>query len=262
MTPPPPPRQIVAVDYYQLPNPPKTQTIEVITETLMTLYVNGAEMVTFACTPTLQKELAVGFLLNEGVISDASEVGALHLCAAGSCVDVWLHHAARAPVRSIFTSGCAGGITFDDLPRALPPIESQIAIAIETAIAHLRTLQTAAPLHRLTGGTHTSGLFKTGQLVALAEDIGRHNTLDKLRGDCALRGLDTQNNILVTTGRVSSEMLNKARRMGCPIVVSRTTPTSLAIQMAQAWNITLIGYVRGNRATVYTGAQRIAADVL
>lgn len=256
-----PPSQTVAVDYYQLSHPHQAQTIEVITETLVSLYVNGAEMVTFACTPTLQRELALGFLLNEGIIESLAEVGAAYLCAAGACVDVWLHHAARAPGRHVLTSGCAGGITFD-LQRALPPIESQITISIETAIAHLRTLQKAAPLHRLTGGTHTSGLFKNGQLVALAEDIGRHNTLDKLRGDCAQRGLETQDSVLVTTGRISGEMLNKAARMGCPVIVSRTTPTSLAIHMAQAWNITLIGYVRGNRATVYTGAQRIAAVVL
>lgn len=251
------PSQTVAVDYYQLSHPPQAQTIEVITETLVSLYVNGVEMVTFACMPTLQRELALGFLLNEGIIESLAEVGAAYLCAAGACVDVWLHHAARAPSRHILTSGCAGGVTFDDLQRALPPIESPITLSIETAIASLKTLQEAAPLHRLTGGTHTSGLFKNGQLVALVEDIGRHNTLDKLRGDCALRGLDTRDSIVVTTGRVSSEMLNKAAHMGCPVIVSRTTPTSLAIHMAQAWNITLIGYVRGNRATVYTGAQRI-----
>jgi FdhD protein len=236
--------------------------IEIIAEALVGLYVNGAEMVTFACTPTMQKELAVGFLLNEGIIESMGEVGAAHLCASGLCVDIWLHHAARAPTRRILTSGCAGGVTFDDLARTMPPLESNVTLPMERLWACLKTLQEAGPLYRRSGGVHASGLFKEGQLVSIAEDIGRHNTLDKIRGDCALRGIETRDGILATTGRVSSEMLNKAARMGCPIVISRTSATSLSVQMARAWNITLVGYVRGNRATVYSGEERVAPSKL
>ncbi len=252
------PHQIVSVTYCQPPNPPEPQDIETITEALMSLYINGVEMVTFACTPIQQKELALGFMLNEGIISGMDEVGAAHRCAAGSCVDIWLYHAARAPTSRILTSGCAGGVTFDDLARALPPLDSKVSMPVKEVLECIRTLQEAGALHRLTGGTHTSGLFKGGQVVSLAEDIGRHNTLDKIRGDCALRGLETRDGVLATTGRVSSEMLNKAARMGCPIVISRTSPTSLSVQMARAWNITLVCYVRGNRMTIYSSGERIA----
>ncbi len=255
------PHQTISVTYCQPPDPPETQAAETITEALVSLYVNGTEMVTFACTPVQQKELALGFMLNEGIISGLDEVGAAHVCAAGSCVDIWLYHAARAPSRRVLTSGCAGGVTFDDLARELPPLDSKLVLPVEEVLDCIRTLQEAGTLHRLTGGTHTSGLFQGGQIVSLAEDIGRHNTLDKIRGDCALRGLETRDGLLATTGRVSSEMLNKAARMGCPIVVSRTSPTTLSVQMARAWNITLAGYARGNRMTIYSSNERIKTSL-
>jgi len=93
--------------------------------------------------------------------------------------------------------------------------------------------------------------------MSLAEDVGRHNTLDKVRGDCLLRGVETQGGLLVSTGRISSEMLNKAARMGCPIVVSRTSATSLSVSLARAWNLTLVGYLRRGQMTVYANGWRL-----
>jgi FdhD protein len=90
--------------------------------------------------------------------------------------------------------------------------------------------------------------------------VGRHNTLDKLRGLALLQGLDTRDRILLSSGRISSEMLNKAAQMGVPVIVSRTSPTSLSVTLARAWGITLIGYARQNRMNVYTGAERLRLD--
>jgi FdhD protein len=94
-------------------------------------------------------------------------------------------------------------------------------------------------------------------MVSSGEDVGRHNTLDKVRGDCFLRGIDTLGGILLSTGRISSEMLDKAAKMGCPIVASRTSPTSLAVQLARAWNITLVGYLRRGKMLVYANDWRL-----
>ncbi|MDE3091141.1 MAG: formate dehydrogenase accessory sulfurtransferase FdhD, partial [Chloroflexota bacterium] len=94
----------------------------------------------------------------------------------------------------------------------------------------------------------------------IAEDVGRHNTLDKIRGDCLMRGVATRDGILISTGRISSEMITKAAKMLVPIVVSRTSPTHLAVELARAWNITLIGYARGGQMQVYTGIERIVVD--
>jgi FdhD protein len=96
-------------------------------------------------------------------------------------------------------------------------------------------------------------------LLFTTEDIGRHNTLDKIAGMCLRQGQPTQHRILLTSGRVSSEMINKVARMGVPIVISRTSPTSLSVQLAQAWGITLIGYTRRRSFRVYAAAERIVA---
>jgi FdhD protein len=100
-------------------------------------------------------------------------------------------------------------------------------------------------------------LGDNSSLLAVAEDIGRHNTLDKIMGECLLRKLSTRDKVLITTGRISSEMLSKAARMMTPIVVSRSSPTDRSISLAQELGITLVGYVRGSRLSVYTHNERV-----
>lgn len=253
------PHETISVTYYASPNQRQVQDIAVIAEALVSVYVNGIEVVTLACTPIQQKELAVGFLLNEAMI-ETSDLRVVDVCASGSCVDIWLERSVRRPARRIVTSGCGGGVTFADASRAPAPFDSDVSVSPEEVTSYVERLRQAASLHHQVGGEHTSGLFRGGQLVSMAEDIGRHNTLDKIRGDCALRGIETQGGILVTTGRVSSEMVNKAASLGCPIVVSRTSATSLSARLAQAWSMTLVGYVRGSRMTVYSGAERIKTN--
>jgi FdhD protein len=121
----------------------------------------------------------------------------------------------------------------------------------------MRQLYANATLYSACGGVHTSALSDGERLIAVAADVGRHNTLDKLRGECAFRGIPTRDRILLQTGRISSEMLTKAAKMRIPIVISRSSPTSLSIQLAREWGITLVGYVRHRQFNVYTGEGRI-----
>jgi FdhD protein len=104
---------------------------------------------------------------------------------------------------------------------------------------------------------HTAALSDGKELLVVAEDIGRHNTLDRLLGLALIVGVDTAGLILLATGRVSSEMLRKGARMGCPIIASRNSPTSMSVALAEAWNITLIGYVRQRTMRVYTHPHRL-----
>jgi FdhD protein len=231
----------------------------VIEEQSLSIYVNGTEVATVMCTPIHQEALALGFLLNEGMIGSVDDVGAAHLCTEGTCVDIWLNISGfEPPRRFILTSGCAGGITFDDLTRLLPPLPySDLRIAPEKLQALMDALYQEATLHSLAGGVHASALSDSETLLLTAEDIGRHNTLDKLHGMAAQRGIDTRGRLLLTTGRISSEMLNKARRMEVPLIASRTSPTSLSVGLARLWNITLIGYLRRDRLSVYAHPERL-----
>jgi FdhD protein len=229
----------------------------VIHEALVSLHVNGRELATVAATPIQLNWLAVGFLANEGLIVSKDEVRAVHICPSGLCVDVWLTHAIPVPHRRILTSGCGGGVTFDDLNGTRTPLDSDTRLPADQLLGLMEHLHGVARLYRQTRGVHTSALFRGPALVSSGEDVGRHNTLDKIRGDCLMRDVDTRGGILLSTGRISSEMLNKAAKMGCPIVASRTSPTSLSVQLAQQWNITLVGYMRRGRLLVYTHGWRL-----
>ncbi len=228
-------------------------------EQALSIYVNGFELATVMCSPLQQQALAVGFLANEGLIATMEEVQVLHLCAQQTCVDVWLSHAIQRPTRPIITSGCGGGLTFDDLSRQMPPLDSPISVTPAQIWHLMRLLAGAGQLYRTVRGVHTSALSDGERLLLVAEDVGRHNTLDKLRGMALMRGIETRDRILLSSGRVSSEMLNKAARMGVPVVASRTSPTGLSVALARSWNITLLGYVRAGRMNVYAGQERLRA---
>lgn len=257
----------------------------VIGETRWTLYVNRQRWVSFMCTPRGVHHLALGFMLAEGIVSGLSDVLQLKVYEAPNrvywlvpslelattftmrgCEDATGVIDARVngqPVPDlsarVLTSGCSGGITFDDLSSEHPPLDpsSGPRLAVSQLMEQMRQLIDRAVLYREAGGVHTSALCDGHRLLAVAEDVGRHNTLDKLRGHCLLEGIDAAGKVILTTGRISSEMLTKARGMHVPIVASRTSPTALAVELADAWNITVVGYARANRMNVYTGEHRI-----
>lgn len=230
---------------------------EVPTEMPLLIFVNGQELATLMCTPVETKALALGFLLNEGIIARRADVQVITMCKNGGCVDVWLDYSLPDLSRhATITTGCAGGVTFADLKAEHPALDSGLTTTPARLWDLMQSLYSAAALHRLSGGVHTAALAK-GEHFLVAEDVGRHNTLDKLRGMAFLAGSDPAEGILLVTGRISSEMMNKARHMQTPIVVSRTSPTGLSVLMARAWNITLVGYLRRDRMTVYAHPWRL-----
>lgn len=254
----------------------------VIAETPWILYVDGRELVTFMCSPVRLQALALGFLLSEGIITELSdlwrmkvhmeenqvyqlfpEAGLNELMMVTSCpeavgtIDVRLSRPMRQrPERRVLTSGCGGGITFDDLSADQPPLTSERRITAAQVTALMRDLDYQASLYRVSRGVHTSALADD-QILIVAEDVGRHNTLDKIRGECMLSQFDTENRVLLTSGRISSEMIGKARKMSVPIIISRTSPTAMSVQLARRWNMTLIGYARAPRFRIYAGAERV-----
>jgi FdhD protein len=229
----------------------------VILEAPVSLTVNGEVWLTFMCTPTDLEFLAAGFLFNEGVIGSREEIASIRVCPTKDNIDVWLNHGADQPRQWKRTSGCTGGITSADETSLKPVIQNGAILSPDQIGALIDHLFEAQQLYREVGGVHTS-MLSDGQTVwVLGEDIGRHNSLDKIAGRCLLEGIELGRKILVTTGRISSEMLQKSARLGAAIVVSRTSPSSLSIEMAERFGITLIGYARRDRFNLYTHPGRI-----
>jgi FdhD protein len=230
----------------------------VIEEMILSLYVNGQEIATLMCSPVDQEALALGFLFNEGVIQSINEVRVLRSNPARTSVDVFLKFPLfDTPRRMVLTSGCGGGITFEHLAQDYPALESSLVVTPQVILDRMHDLNHSAALYQQVRGVHTSILAAPDRLLVTAEDIGRHNTIDKLAGKALQAKIPMRDTLLVTSGRVSSEMLNKARRMQIPIVASRTAPTSISVKLAQAWNICVVGYVRQNGMRVYTHPQRL-----
>jgi FdhD protein len=230
----------------------------VIEEGLAYIFVNGQELATFMCTPHDLDELALGFMRSEGFIQSLDDIELLTLSDNGTCVDIWLRDLSfNPPSRRIITSGCGGGITFDDLSGRQAPLTGEQTITPAQVASLMKKLYLAAELYNEVRGVHTSALSDGQELLLMTQDVGRHNTIDRLWGQALKQGLPTKGNILLTSGRISSEMLNKTAKMGVPVAVSRTSPTSLSVELARAWNITLIGYARGKSFRVYSVPERV-----
>ncbi len=230
---------------------------ELIVEKPVALYVNGDLWLTFMCTPNRLKDLAIGFLFNEAAIDSAQEVVEFHICDNQEIIDVWLDHSIEKTQEWKRTSGCTGGYTAIDLARLNPQINGEVGIKAIQVRQLVERLFESQDLYKKTGGVHTSILTDAGHLVYSAEDVGRHNSMDKIAG-MFIRGREEFSiKVILTTGRISSDMLQKAARIGAAIVISRTSPTSLSVSLADQWGITLIGYARRDRFNVYTHPHRI-----
>lgn len=232
----------------------------VVRETAWTIHVNGQELVTMLCTPNKMNFLVLGFLASEGIIQSLDDMGLLRVCEdEGNVVDVRLRNESLSlPQKRVLLSGCGGGVTFEDLQASHARLTSSLAVTPAQISKLMRDLKKSAKVYRTAGGIHASALSDGERLLIVAEDVGRHNTLDKIRGECIYHHIPTKDRIILTTGRISSEMVNKAVGMETPILISRTSPTDLAVRLADSWGITLVGYARGRRMNIYTYPERIA----
>jgi len=229
----------------------------VVTERPLTILVNGQELATMMSTPVKLDYLVVGFLSFEGIIQDLADITSLEIHEEMGLAEVTLARPFTPPTRRVFTSGCSGGITFSLALQPYPPILSEELLRPEQVYPLMRQLFEACTLYMATRGVHGAALSDGEKLLIAAEDVGRHNALDKIMGEALLKEIPTRGRILLSTGRISSEMLRKGAHMGTPFIISRTSPTSLAIEGAKQLGITLIGYARGEGFNLYTHPERI-----
>ncbi len=234
----------------------------VATEIPFTIYLNDHEIVTIQCSPSDLKVFSYGFLFASCLLRNEDEVS--------SCIidqGRWTAHleTPEAPDFSIlnkrhFTSGCGKGVTFANVAEVVyrHPLESNLSVSAEEIGKIAEWLQCCSPLARETGGLHTAGLSHNGAIPEiLADDIGRHNAVDKVIGMRLLEGGDFSTMALVCSGRISSEILQKAKRAGIEIIIARSAPTHQAILRSRDMNVTVVGFARGSNFTIYTHPERV-----
>ena len=228
-------------------------------------------------TPGADFELAAGFLYGEGIVSSPEDISRISYCVDSdldaeqqyNIVNVELrggHSYDPRPLERHFytTSACGvcGKASLEQLElRDCPTIPSGPGITPETIYALPEKLREAQGLFDVTGGLHAAALFdEKGELVALREDVGRHNATDKLVGWALLEGrLPLSNHLVMVSGRSSFEILQKCLTAGVPIVCAISAPSSLAVDVARRFGMTLVGFLRGNRFNVYSGHERVLA---
>jgi FdhD protein len=252
----------------------------VVVEEPLEVVLDGQPVAVLMRTPGLEKELAVGFCLGEGLISSFDNVALVQHCGSAqpgmqnhedalddsrNRVHITRLRPETAPqatpeVVRLVRSGC-GRTEVSYLADQLSPVEGQVWVRVEV-LTHLGgQLSVQQEAYRASGGIHAAAVFTAqGNLVVACEDIGRHNAMDKAVGWCLLRGIPLHDKLLLSTGRASYDMVAKGARVRLPILISISSPTSLAVELARVLRCTLIGYLRGNRMNVYAHGWRIAGD--
>lgn len=223
-------------------------------------------------TPGDDFELAAGFLFTEGILQSNAQVREIHHCGKGKGATNTLRVDLVADVdvdmkrleRNFYTTsscGVCGKTSIEALATGARPVAPPAGFTVDAQLIDELPgrLQAQQHVFRSTGGLHASALFsRTGELLGLREDVGRHNALDKLIGARFLAGtLPANDTILFLSGRASFELLQKAVMAGIPVVCAVGAPSSLAIEAAQEFGVTLLGFVRGQRFNVYAGSERL-----
>jgi FdhD protein len=253
----------------------------VVVEEPLEIRVDGQPVVVLMRTPGMEKELAAGFCLGEGLVASLNDIALVRHCGrtppdadpaaameddpldeSRNRVDVILLPGAQrleAPVDAVqlIRSGC-GRAEVTSLSENLTAVNGQVRVHQENIPRFLGQITRQQAAYRAAGGIHAAAIFSsTGRLITVCEDIGRHNAVDKATGYCLLRGIPLHDKVLISTGRASYDMVAKGARLGVPIIASISSPTSLAVELAEGLNCTLLGYVRGKALNVYTHGWRI-----
>jgi FdhD protein len=246
----------------------KTQKITdyIAEETPLHLFINSSYWATILCSPTNLRELAVGHLLSEGIVKSIEEIEEITLKEKENTCIVQLKPSVKVEDRirisrlhvRVIPSVCGSGSPYQYIGKT-PKVESNLKVNAKVIFDSVNMLNFKAEGFRQTGGLHVAAIYKSdGSLVALAEDVGRHNAVDKVIGMAALGGVDFGGCFLTLSGRISGDVAFKAAKVGLPIVASLAAALSSGIASAEASNLTLAGFVRGKRLNVYTFPERIS----
>lgn len=239
----------------------KQETIA--SEKPITVMINGKEFATMVCSPVNVLELLIGFLASEGIIRTYSEV-------VSTDIDIQQGFAYVEMDRTLdmtetdhskrFIGSCCGKsrqFYFKSDVKTAKTVLSHQLVSVAQCYTLMEKLQQNSIHFRETGGVHNAALCDVHDIISIQTDIGRHNALDKIYGDMLMKEISPKNKLIVFSGRISSEVLLKISKMGIGILVSKSAPTDLALKLANDLGITVIGFLRGRKANVYTYPERI-----
>jgi FdhD protein len=227
-------------------------------EKRLRVLANGRELFSLYCSPVMIRELVTGFIMTEGLLKKgfcAESMGIVY----GDEIVVDVIADEDVPVQAgapVITSGCAGGITYEKFEET-GQAPKDVRIRFDALRELFTRFQQASSLYRLTGCVHSAALSDGESILCLAEDVGRHNAVDKVVGFALLEDIPLSDKILLSSGRLSSEIAGKCARWGIPVVASRTAATSRAIDIALKAGITMAGFLRGKGANIYSHPDRI-----
>ncbi|WP_411347670.1 formate dehydrogenase accessory sulfurtransferase FdhD [Paenibacillus sp. WLX2291] len=237
----------------------------VVSEQPVTIKVNGEEFVTLVCTPEHIEDMTVGFLTSEGVIRRHSDIQELWIQEEEGYVHVrtdrWKPQHRQLFTKRYITSCCGtsrqGFVFVNDMRTAKRMDEVHVRLSFDQCFALMEQVQHSADLFQQTGGVHTAALCDPDGILLARSDIGRHNALDKIYGWCLRNEVNLQGKIIAFSGRISSEILTKVSKIGCEIILSKSAPTELALDLADHLGITTVGFIRNGSCNVYTHPQRL-----
>jgi FdhD protein len=225
------------------------------------LIVNGRELATLVTSPHELRYIVAGFLRLEGFVETIDDFLMLSVCEDFGIANVRIRGELPEKLKPALTSGCGTGITFNLQHKLsgkeMPERGICRQVAPDDVFALMEQLARLADAYRNSGGIHSAAVGDGRALLLSSEDIGRHNTLDRIAGEALFKGIDLTGKTLVTSGRVSTEMVTKAAMLGVSVIASRTSPTNLAVRLADEAGITLIGYLRGSVFNVYSHPEQL-----
>lgn len=235
----------------------------VVKEYALTIMLDGEEFVTLLCTPSSLDCLTIGFLLSESVIKSKADIKRIRIDEEKGIADVNTIEssliAKKLHGKRTMTTGCGKGSTFYNAVDSLScrKVSSCIELSVQSILGLTRDFNKRSELFLSTGGVHSVALATDSGIMLFHEDVGRHNAMDKVVGEASLKDIELSDKIVLTSGRVSSEMLIKAAKGQIPLVVSRSAPTDMAVELAKQLGITVIGFARGQRMNIYCNPERI-----
>jgi FdhD protein len=238
----------------------------VAVERPLTIVLDEQELVTLLCSPSDMDFLAAGYLFAEGFIEDRKEIKRLIVDRERGVVRVFTQGGTgqdrQVLFRRLITSACGRGAAFYSAADAARParVSSRTAVTPSVICSLVDEFNMRSFLFEATGGVHSAALADADHIIVRNDDLGRHNAIDKVFGECIMKGMTTEGRVVISSGRVPSEMVLKAARGKVPILVSLGATTDLGVRLADDLGVTLVGFARGKKMTVYSNRWRVRGD--